>query len=159
MSGPVPGRLPAAGPRAALAYCGPVTETASWPRRTLALFVDWIASTFVVIAVIGPGDWLDDRLSGTYTMGVFLLETALLTALVGGSFGKLATGLRVVRYAADVPVSPRPPDLLRCVVRQVLVCLVVPPLVFKPDGRGLHDLVAGSGTVLRGSPDPSPRAR
>jgi hypothetical protein len=43
--------------------------------------------------------------------------------------------------------SGRPVDLLRSVLRQVLVALVVPPLVFKPDGRGLHDLAAGSMTV------------
>ncbi len=29
----------------------------------------------------------------------------------------------------------------------VLVALVIPPLVFRPDRRGLHDLVAGSATV------------
>jgi hypothetical protein len=28
-----------------------------------------------------------------------------------------------------------------------MVCLVIPPLVFRPDGRGLHDMVAGSTTV------------
>jgi hypothetical protein len=33
------------------------------------------------------------------------------------------------------------------VLRQVLVALVVPPLVFRPDGRGLHDLAAGSRTA------------
>ena len=125
----------------------------------LALLVDWFTSTLVVIAVIGRDAWLDDRWSGTYTMAVFLLESTLLTALVGGSFGKLVTGLRVVRYAGDGRTEARPPDLLRCVVRQVLICLVIPPLVFKPDGRGLHDLAAGSATVLRGSPDRSPGRR
>jgi hypothetical protein len=34
----------------------------------------------------------------------------------------------------------------------VLVCLVVPPLVFKPDGRGLHDLAVGSVTIPVGRP-------
>jgi hypothetical protein len=29
-----------------------------------------------------------------------------------------------------------------------MICLVVPPLVFKPDGRGLHDMVAGTQTAL-----------
>jgi uncharacterized RDD family membrane protein YckC len=128
---------------------GPAIETASWGRRILALFVDWIASTLAVIAVLGPDGWLDDRYAGTYTMGVFLLETTLLTALTGGSFGKLATGLRVATYAGD-RVWARPPDLLRCAVRQLLICLVIPPLVFRPDGRGLHDLAAGSATVPRG---------
>ena len=31
--------------------------------------------------------------------------------------------------------------------RQVLIALVIPPLVFRPDGRGLHDIAAGSATV------------
>jgi hypothetical protein len=29
----------------------------------------------------------------------------------------------------------------------VLICLVIPPLVFRPDGRGLHDLVCHSAVV------------
>ena len=123
-----------------------MTETASWPRRLLALFVDWVASTLVVIVVIGPAGWLEDRASGFYVLGVFALESTLLTALAGGSFGKLATRLRVVRDDG----SGRPPDLLRCLLRAVLVCLVVPPLVYRPDGRGLHDMAVGSQTVRLG---------
>jgi len=109
----------------------------------LALLVDWLASTLVVVAVIGRDAWLDDRLAGTYTMGVFLVESTVLTALLGGSFGKLFTRLRVI----DVNGSGRPVDLLRCLLRTVMVCLVIPPLVFRPDGRGLHDIVVGSATV------------
>ena len=121
----------------------PALETASWPRRMLALLVDWTACTLVVVAVIGPTAWLDDRFAGIYTMGVFLLESALFTALLGGSFGKLATRLRVVR----IDGSGRPLDLARCLLRAALVCLVIPPLVFRPDGRGLHDVAVGSATV------------
>jgi hypothetical protein len=33
-------------------------------------------------------------------------------------------------------------------LRQVLICLVIPPLVFKPDGRGLHDLAVGTQTTM-----------
>ena len=43
--------------------------------------------------------------------------------------------------------SGRPLDLLHSLLRVVLVCLVVPPVVYKPDGRGLHDLAVGSATV------------
>jgi uncharacterized RDD family membrane protein YckC len=118
-------------------------RTASWLRRILALFVDWTACTLVVIAIMGPGDWSENQSSGLSTMTVFILESTVLTALVGGSFGKLATGLRVVR----VDGSGRPLDLLRSLLRVVLICLVVPPIVFKPDGRGLHDLAVGSATV------------
>ncbi len=123
-----------------------MTETASWPRRLLALLVDWVASTLVVILMIGPAGWLEDRASGFYVLGVFALESTLLTALAGGSFGKLTTRLRVVRDDG----SGRPPDLLRCLLRAVLVCLVVPPLVYRPDGRGLHDMAVGSRTVRLG---------
>ncbi len=38
-------------------------------------------------------------------------------------------------------------DLLRSLARSMLIALVIPPLVFRPDGRGLHDIVAGSATV------------
>jgi len=133
------GRGPSGGRR----YAGAVIETASWARRALALIVDWVASTLVVIVVLGPAGWSEDPASSFYVLGVFALENALLTAIAGGSFGKLATRLRVVR--ADG--TPAPPDLLRALLRSVMVCLVIPPLVFRPDGRGLHDMVAGTATV------------
>ena len=107
------------------------------------LFVDWTASTLVVVAVMGPAGWSESRWSGFATMGVFVVESALFTALLGGSFGKLATRLRVVRLDG----TGRPPDLLRSLLRVVLICLVVPPLIYKPDGRGLHDLAVGTATV------------
>jgi uncharacterized RDD family membrane protein YckC len=118
-------------------------RTASWPRRILALFVDWAASTLVVVAVMGLDGWSESRASSWWTLLVFVVESALFTALVGGSFGKLVTGLRVAR----VDGSGRPLDLLRSLLRAVLVCLVVPPVIYRPDGRGLHDLAVGTATV------------
>lgn len=120
-----------------------VLETASWARRIVALFVDWIASTLVVVLLIGPSGWSEDRYAGFYTLGVFTLESALFTAFLGGSFGQVATKIRVIRTD-----TRRPPDLMRALLRQVMICLVIPPLVFKPDGRGLHDLVAGTQTAM-----------
>ena len=123
----------------------PVTgtlPTASWAHRVLALMIDWIASSLVVVAVIGPGGWSESQWSATYALGVFALESALLTAFAGGSFGQLATRMRVVTVGV-----PRPVPLLPALIRQLLVCLVIPPLVFRPDGRGLHDLYARSQTV------------
>ena len=121
----------------------PQIETASWGRRIIALLVDWFASTMVVVVLLGPAGWSENRASSFYTLLVFALESSVLTAVAGGSFGKLATRLRVVRNDG----SGRPVDLLRSLLRQVMVCLVIPPLVFRPDGRGLHDLAAGSMTV------------
>jgi uncharacterized RDD family membrane protein YckC len=108
--------------------------------------VDWTVSNLVVIAFMGLEEFSESRVSSVYTMGVFILESTLLTALAGGSFGKLATRLRVVRLDG----TGRPPDLLRSLARVVLVCLVVPPLVYKPDGRGLHDLAVDTATIPLG---------
>lgn len=118
-------------------------ETASWLRRILALVVDWAASTLVIVAVLGPAGWSDSRWSGFDTLAVFVFESTLLMALVGGSFGQLATRLRVV----PTDGSGRPMGVPRALLRQVLVALVIPPLIFRADGRGLHDLAVGSATV------------
>ncbi|KRF11392.1 hypothetical protein ASG90_16690 [Nocardioides sp. Soil797] len=119
-------------------------QTASWLQRVGALLVDWIASTLVVMLFLGIGGWSENQFASLYTMAVFILESTVLTALVGGSFGKLALRLRVVRFDR----SGRPVSILMALLRSVMVCLVIPPLVFRPDGRGLHDMVAGTSTVL-----------
>ncbi len=122
----------------------PAFETASWGRRILALFVDWIGSTFFVIALTGWEDyWEVGSNAQAYVLPALVLETAVFTWLLGGSFGKLATRLRVV----PTDGQPRPLNPLRILVRQILIVLVIPPLVFRPDGRGLHDLFAGTATV------------
>jgi uncharacterized RDD family membrane protein YckC len=119
--------------------------TASWGRRIAALLVDWAASTLVAIVLVGGADRYFEPGSpgGFVTLAVYVGESALLTWLLAGSFGKIVTGLRVV--PADGVMRPINP--LRLVGRQVLVALVIPPLVFRPDGRGLHDVVAGTATV------------
>lgn len=116
-------------------------ETASWGRRVLALAVDWLGCILVVSLFTpvfgttgGPGSF--------YVLLAFVVESAILTATVGGSFGKLLTRLRVVRHADGGRVDP-----LRALARSVMVALVIPPLVYRPDRRGLHDVVAGSATV------------
>ena len=118
-------------------------ETASWGRRIVALFVDWIASTLVVIALVGWDDYTGGNTSSFIVLGVFVLESAVFTALMGGSFGQITTRLRVLSVDGDGGNV----DLLKALLRQVLIALVIPPLVFRPDGRGLHDIVAGSATV------------
>ena len=117
-------------------------DTASWGRRVLALFVDWIACTLVV-SLFTPVYGVQNQGGQWWVLLAFVVESALLTATVGGSFGQLATRLRVVRMDG----SGRPVGLLPALARQILVAVVIPPLVFRPDGRGLHDLMAGTATV------------
>ncbi|MGB0099417.1 MAG: RDD family protein [Nocardioides sp.] len=116
-------------------------ETASWVRRIIALLVDWFAC-LLVVSLFYPVFGTTGGPGSLYTLVVFVVESTVLTATVGGSFGKLATRLRVVRVADRGRV-----DLLRSLGRAVAVALVIPPLVFRPDGRGLHDILARSATV------------
>lgn len=111
-------------------------EPASWARRVGAVLIDGVASALVALVVLGPKRYSDTSFG---PLVVFFLETGFGTALAGGSFGQLVTRIRVLR------TSGRPVSLLRALLRSLLICLVIPPLVFRPDGRGLHDLATDSG--------------
>ena len=141
---PPPGTVPGpsyAGQRLGLPEQGP-GSVVGWGRRIGALFVDWIASELVVGAMVrlglGASGW-----DAWLTMLVFLVEASVLTALVGGSFGQLVLRIAVVR------LDRRPVNLLVALLRTLLICLVVPPVIYNRDRRGLHDLAAGTVTVRR----------
>ncbi len=123
-------------PEAPLPY-----ETASWGRRVLALLVDWFAC-LLVLSIFYPVFGTTGGPGSFYTLLLFVVESTVFTCTVGGSFGKMATRLRVVRVADGRRIDP-----LRALARSVAVALVIPPLVFRPDRRGLHDMIAGSATV------------
>jgi uncharacterized RDD family membrane protein YckC len=116
---------------------------AGWGRRVLALAVDWVGSLLVAGALAGGGVLESQGWRAWVPMIVFLVECGLLVALLGGSFGQLLARVAVVR------VDRRPVSLLRALLRTLLVCLVVPPLVFNRDQRGLHDLATGTVAVRR----------
>ncbi len=132
---PYPGSrlgLPADGPR----------SVASWGRRLLALVVDWFASSLVAPPSCSAAP-CGDRAGRPGADGRVLLEAGLLTALLGGSFGQLLLRVVVVR------VDGKPLGLLQALGRTLLICLVVPPLVFNRDNRGLHDMAFGTITLRR----------
>jgi uncharacterized RDD family membrane protein YckC len=118
-------------------------SVAGWGRRFLALGVDWIASLLVAATFAGPAVFSSHGWEAWVPMLVFFVEAGVLTPLVGGSFGQLLTRVAVVR------LDGRPLNLLLGLARAALVCLVVPPLIFNRDQRGLHDLLAGTVTVRR----------
>lgn len=135
---------------------GTAIPDASWPRRTAALLVDWLLCTVVVAIFVGPsalpfvslfGHHDPDPSSTSWVLVAFVCESTLMTWLGGGSIGKLLTGLCVV--PADGRLRRLHPA--RIMLRQLLILLVIPPLVFRNDGRGLHDLAAGTSTVTFGT--------
>ena len=71
-----------------------------------------------------------------------VLQVAFITVL-GGSIGHLALGLRLV------PLQPGVIGLVRPVVRTVLLCLLIPAVIWDRDQRGLHDKAANTLLVRR----------
>lgn len=126
-----------------------MTESASWARRVPAFFVDWVASSLVAVALVGPKAVQGANVEIVVPLLVLVAEMTLFTALMGGSFGQLATRLRVVRLDGGRL------DLGRALLRSVMIALVIPPLVFRPDGRGLHDMAVGSRVVPLVVQDPT----
>jgi uncharacterized RDD family membrane protein YckC len=115
---------------------------ATWRRRILALVVDWFAS-LLAAAVIGAALRLGDAWTDWLPLLVFWLESSVGTALAGGSFGQLAVQIAVRR------LDGRPLDPFGSLLRQLLICLVVPPVIYNRDHRGLHDLAVRTVVVNR----------
>jgi uncharacterized RDD family membrane protein YckC len=130
-----------AGQRLGLPEDGP-GAVAGWGRRIVALFIDWFASLLVVQAIAATTTISADT-ERALPLVVFLLQVTLFTALVGGSFAQVALRIAVVR------LDRRPVTVLQALVRTFLICLVIPPVVFNRDNRGLHDLAVGTITVNR----------
>lgn len=120
-------------------------ETASWPRRFLALFIDWAASWFVTVSIISAmGLTADERSIGNWlVLFVFWLESTIGVAWLGGSLGQLLCRLRVLGYDDRSPLG-----LGRAMLRALLVCLVIPPVITTSGGRGLHDLAVRSAVFV-----------
>ncbi len=116
-------------------------SVATWLRRVIALLIDWLACEGVA-AMIWSGYNLHPGVFDWYTPLVFLVEASVLTALLGGSFGQLI--LRIVAVRLD----GRRLNIVAATLRTLLILLLIPPLVFNRDNRGLHDLAVGS-IVLR----------
>ena len=115
---------------------------AGWGRRLGALLIDWLAC-LVLVRLFLPRIEYGTPASSLTTMGFFLAEVTLFTWLAGASFGQRLVGLAVIRLDAG------PVGLVRAFARTLLVCLLVPPLIWDRDGRGLHDRSVGTAVVRR----------
>ena len=106
--------------------------------------IDWLAA-LILARIFLPGA---EYGSGTYALGtlaIFYVEIVLLTWLTASSFGQRLVGIAVVG------IDGQRVGLLRLMVRTLMICLVIPALVYDSRGRGLQDIVARSVVVLRRS--------
>jgi uncharacterized RDD family membrane protein YckC len=126
--------LPESGPR----------SVGRFGRRVGALLIDGVLTDLVAIAFHVYTPWADPKPG--FHFGVLIVLAALQVVFIpilSGSFGHLCVGLRVV------PIRGGYIGVWRPVVRTVLLCLVVPALIWNRDQRGLHDQLAGTVLVRR----------
>ncbi|MDQ0864368.1 RDD family protein [Arthrobacter globiformis] len=94
-------------------------------RRILAITIDW-AIALLISNVFLAGNSMA-------TLAVFAAEQILLIGTLGYSIGHRVMGIHVVKPDGSA-AGP-----LAALVRTVLLCLVIPAVIFDPDQRGLHD--------------------
>jgi uncharacterized RDD family membrane protein YckC len=124
-------------------------SVAGWGRRVVALFVDWLIAGLIASAVTGKPIWAGGNDFNTAQLVSFFAMSAILSGLGGATIGHRLLGLRVIRtqpggtgYAAQV-------GLLGGAIRALLICLVIPAVVYDRDRRGLHDKAANTIVVRR----------
>ncbi|WAP50907.1 RDD family protein [Arthrobacter sp. ATA002] len=129
---------------------GPPSDENTWPGKRLgrpksgpgsigrvgprlgAIIIDWTVASVISYGFFGG--------SATATLAVFAIEQILLVGLLGYSIGHRVFSLQVQR------MDGRAAGFLPALVRSVLLCVVIPAVVFDADQRGLHD--RAMGTVL-----------
>ncbi|MFE7192462.1 RDD family protein [Kitasatospora sp. NPDC057541] len=107
-------------------------------RRMGALFVDGWLVALVSYGLIAKGSASSANM---WTTPLFFAVTVLLLATTGTTVGKRLFGLRVVRLDGSRATIPQ------VLLRTVLLCLLVPALVWDRDTRGLHDKAVGTVEV------------
>ena len=118
-------------------------------RRARTVVLAWVAVLVGVGALAGlAGGQLEDDLTipGTEAQeGLDVLDTRFpeLVGATGHTPGHLLLGLQVQTPAG------RPAGFARAAVRSLLLCLVIPAVVFDPDQRGLHDKAMNTLLIRR----------
>lgn len=101
-------------------------------RRLGAIFVDWALASLLSAAFFHLNSWA--------TLGLFALLQVVFIPTISGSIGHRIFRMRVVALRGGWV------GVWRTLVRTLLLCIVIPALVWDSDQRGFHDKVAG--TVL-----------
>lgn len=109
-------------------------------RRVLALLIDWVLSLVIAIGLFrmpvgGHGG------SSFLPLAILFVESTVLVGTLGHTIGHRVMGLRVEL------VDGHPLRVVGAALRTMLMIMVVPPLVWDGDGRGLHDKAVGSVIV------------
>jgi hypothetical protein len=109
-------------------------------RRIAAIAIDWGFAYLLAWAFFTRGGSTPEPFT---ILAIFAILQVLFIALLSGSVGHLVLGMRVV------PLTPVWIGVWRPAVRTVLLCIVIPALIWDRDQRGMHDRLAGTVLVRR----------
>ena len=104
-------------------------------RRLAAIAIDWASAVLISLAFFNY-----DPIA---TLAVFAVLQSVFLLTANGSVGHLVLGMRVV------PMTGGYLGLWRPLVRTVLLCLVIPAVIWDADQRGMHDRLVGTILVRR----------
>ena len=97
--------------------------------------MDWALSTLVSFAFFNDDPWA--------TLAIYAATQIVFLTTASGSIGHLLCGLRVVPLAGGWIGVWRP------IIRTLLICVVIPAVIWDRDQRGTHDRLAGTVIVRR----------
>ena len=102
-------------------------------RRIGALAIDWALCMLIAYGLLAQGD---RQALGNWALVLFFVVSVLTVGTVGSTPGKRIFGLRVIAEDGGRLGA------VRVLVRCVLLCIAIPPLIWDRDHRGLHDKAA-----------------
>ena len=113
--------------------------------RIAAFAVDCIASALVAAVFVAGfhrhGD-AASRLPGSWSLIPFVLDYVFGLLLAGRTVGMYLFGLRVIRVDRQAPIN-----VPQAVERTLLLCVLIPAVIWDRDGRGLHDRLTRTAVV------------
>jgi hypothetical protein len=101
----------------------------------LALVIDWGSAILISVAFFSYDAWA--------TLAIFAVVQIVFLLTINASPGHLIFGMRVVPIAGGYLGVWRP------LARTVLLCLVVPAVIWDSNQRGMHDRLIGTVLVRR----------
>ncbi|QAY62942.1 RDD family protein [Xylanimonas allomyrinae] len=116
---------------------------ASLARRVVALCLDWAAAWGIAALIAPRNTWVP--------LAALAVMNVILVGSLGFTIGHRLLGLqvRVLGAPGEGTVDGAFVGFWRSTVRTVLLCLVIPAVVWDGDGRGLHDKAAGTVITRR----------
>lgn len=111
---------------------GPAS-VARFVPRFVGLCIDWLLA--MVLANVFLAQW---NQNGLMNLAVLFALNVLMVGAVGRTMGHWLMGLQVQT------MNGRPAGFGKAAIRSLLLCLVIPPVIYDQDQRGLHDRAVGT---------------